>query len=79
MSLLDALCEFTTIVADTGDIDSIARYKPQDATTNPSLIKKAMQQPEYRELVEEAQTYASARSTTESERAELFVEKLLVN
>lgn len=79
MTLLDSLCDLTTIVADTGDIGAIAQYTPQDATTNPSLIKKAMQQPEYRDLVEEAQQYAAGQAEEESARAERFVEKLLVN
>ena len=45
MSLLDSLKRYTTVVADTGDIDAIAEYRPQDATTNPSLLLKAAQQP----------------------------------
>jgi transaldolase len=54
MSSLDQLKRHTIIVADTGDIDSIARNKPQDATTNPSLIAKAAQMPQYADLVQEA-------------------------
>ncbi|MEW6323184.1 MAG: transaldolase [Acidobacteriota bacterium] len=54
MTLLDALRRHTTVVADTGDIDAIARLKPQDATTNPSLLLKAAQQAAYRHLVEGA-------------------------
>jgi len=51
-SHLDSLRQFTTIVADTGDFESIRAYTPQDATTNPSLILKAAQMPEYEELVD---------------------------
>ena len=51
-SNLDSLRQFTTIVADTGDFGSIREYTPQDATTNPSLILKAAQMPEYAELVD---------------------------
>ena len=51
-SHLDSLRQFTTIVADTGDFGSIREYTPQDATTNPSLILKAAQMPEYTELVD---------------------------
>ncbi len=51
-SHLDSLRQFTTIVADTGDFESIREYTPQDATTNPSLILKAAQMDEYAELVE---------------------------
>ena len=54
MNSLDQLKRHTIIVADTGDIDSIARNKPQDATTNPSLIAKAAQMPQYADLVKEA-------------------------
>ena len=54
MNSLDQLKRHTIIVADTGDIDSIARNKPQDATTNPSLIAKAAQMPQYADLVREA-------------------------
>lgn len=53
MNQLDALKQFTTVVADTGDVAQIAAYRPQDATTNPSLILKAAQQAEYAPLVRE--------------------------
>jgi len=51
MNQLDALKQFTTVVADTGDFKQIDVYRPQDATTNPSLILKAVQKPEYRTLL----------------------------
>ena len=53
MNQLDALKQFTTVVADTGDFRQMAAYQPQDATTNPSLILKAVQKPEYRPLLVE--------------------------
>ena len=53
MNQLDALKQFTTVVADTGDFQQIAQYQPQDATTNPSLILKAVQMPIYRALLDE--------------------------
>ena len=53
MNQLDALKQFTTVVADTGDFKQLAQFKPQDATTNPSLILKAVQKPEYAPLVKE--------------------------
>jgi transaldolase len=53
-SLLDQLKQFTTVVADTGDFESIKKYSPQDATTNPTLIFKAVQQEEYAPLLEKA-------------------------
>ena len=54
MTLLESLKKYTTVVADTGDIEAIARHRPQDATTNPSLLYYAAQMPAYRRLVEEA-------------------------
>ena len=53
-SKLDQLKQFTTVVADTGDIDAIARLKPVDATTNPSLLLKAAALPRYAELLKQA-------------------------
>ena len=57
MSKLDKLSQMTTIVADTGEIEEIKRYKPTDATTNPSLIYAASQMDEYKQLVDEAITF----------------------
>jgi transaldolase len=51
MNQLDALKQFTTVVADTGDFKQIAAYQPQDATTNPSLILKAVQKADYKSLL----------------------------
>ena len=51
---LEQLKKFTTVVADTGDFATMEEYKPQDATTNPSLILQASSKPEYRPLVEQA-------------------------
>jgi transaldolase len=53
MNQLDALKQFTTVVADTGDFKQIAQFRPTDATTNPSLILKAVQMPVYRSLLDE--------------------------
>ena len=53
MNQLDALKQFTTVVADTGDFRQLAQFRPQDATTNPSLILKAVQKPEYAPLLRE--------------------------
>lgn len=52
MSALDQLKSYTTVVADTGDFQAIAQFLPEDGTTNPSLILKAVQQPEYQPLFE---------------------------
>jgi transaldolase len=54
MNQLDALKQFTTVVADTGDFKQLVQFQPQDATTNPSLILKAVQKPEYAPLLVEA-------------------------
>ncbi|WP_107330779.1 transaldolase [Metapseudomonas otitidis] len=53
-SKLDQLKQFTTVVADTGDLDAIARLKPVDATTNPSLLLKAAALPRYADLLDQA-------------------------
>ena len=57
MNQLDALKQFTTVVADTGDFRQLAQFQPRDATTNPSLILKAVQKPDYAPLL--AQTVAA--------------------
>ena len=51
-SQLESLRRHSLVVADTGDIDAVARWKPQDATTNPSLLLAAAQDPRYRHLVD---------------------------
>ena len=51
-TLLEQLREITVVVADTGDIKSIEKYKPQDATTNPSLLTAAAEMPEYQPIVD---------------------------
>jgi transaldolase len=78
MSLLESLKRYTTVVADTGDIDAIAEYRPQDATTNPSLLLKAAQQPQYRGQVEKALRAAGSVSGSEAARAEAFMDHLSV-
>jgi transaldolase len=78
MSLLDSLKQHTTVVADTGDIEAIAEYRPQDATTNPSLLLKAAQQEKYRPLVDAALKDAERVSGNEAARAEAFMDFLAV-
>ena len=60
MNQLDTLKGMTTIVADTGDIEAIRKYQPQDATTNPSLILSAAALPQYASLIDEAVAYGKA-------------------
>ena len=69
----------TTIVADTGDIDAIKEYKPTDATTNPSLLLKAAQLPEYRELVHDALDYGNSSSHNADQQSRQILNKLAVN
>ena len=78
MSLLDSLKRSTTVVADTGDIEAIARYRPQDATTNPSLLLKAAQQEPYRPLVDGALKAAERAAGGDAGRAEAFMDRLAV-
>jgi transaldolase len=51
-NLLEQLRKYTTVVADTGDIEAMEKFRPQDATTNPSLITAAAQMPQYQEIVD---------------------------
>ena len=53
MNQLDQLKQYTTVVADTGNFKQLAQFAPRDATTNPSLILKAVQQPDYAPLLAE--------------------------
>jgi len=78
MSLLDSLKRHTVVVADTGDIDAIRRHTPQDATTNPSLLLKAAQQPQYRGLVDGALADAARVAAPGAARAEAFMDRLAV-
>src|SRR6266851_5306777 len=56
--LLEQLQKMTVVVADTGDIHSIEKFRPRDATTNPSLIAAAAQMPEYADVVDDALRWA---------------------
>ncbi|MFT6976598.1 MAG: transaldolase [Shewanella psychromarinicola] len=78
-STLAQLKSFTTIVADTGDIEAIKRYQPQDATTNPSLILKASQIPQYAFLIENAIEWAKTQSHSIEQQIEDAGDKLAVN
>jgi transaldolase len=78
MKLLESLKQYTTVVADTGDIEAIARHRPQDATTNPSLLFHAAQMPVYRHLVDEATELAQERGGSHEQMAEEFIDRLFV-
>ncbi len=66
MSKLDALRAMTVVVADTGDIDAIRQHKPQDATTNPSLILKAAELPAYQALIRQSLEWAKTVNNSDS-------------
>ncbi len=79
MTSLDQLKQHTVVVADTGELDAITEHKPQDATTNPSLLFKAAQMPQYQDLVDDAISYAQAKSHSEDELIDAIIDKLAVN
>ncbi|MBP2846042.1 transaldolase [Dickeya oryzae] len=76
---LTSLRQFTTVVADTGDIAAMKLYQPQDATTNPSLILNAAQIPQYRALIDDAVVWARAQSSKREQQLVDATDKLAVN
>ena len=76
---LDSLRSMTVVVADTGDIDAIKKYQPQDATTNPSLILSASALPQYAPLIDEAIAHAKAQSADKAQQLIDAEDKLAVN
>lgn len=79
MSQLDELRKVTVVVADTGDIEAMKLYKPEDATTNPSLILSASALPQYAPLIEDAVAYAKAQSNDKAQQLVDAEDKLAVN
>jgi len=77
-NLLDQLKAMTTIVADTGDVEAIKTVKPVDATTNPSLVLKASELPQYASLIETAIAYAKAQGGSKAEQIDNAADKLAV-
>lgn len=75
---LESLKGFTTIVADTGDFQSIAEYTPQDATTNPSLILKAAQQETYSAIVDKAVAEFADSNLQGAAKIEAIIDRLLI-
>ncbi len=75
-SQLDQLKKFTTVVADTGDFESMKDYQPQDATTNPSLILQAVGQDDYRHLVEKA--VSELKDSPAADRVEAIIDRILI-
>ena len=78
-NLLESLKQYSVIVADTGDIEAIARLRPQDATTNPSLLYQSAQNPKYRALADDALTFGMNVKGDRKAKAEATMEKLAVN
>lgn len=79
MNQLEAIKQFTTVVADSGDIESIREYQPQDATTNPSLLLKAAAMENYKPLLDDAIRYGQKHGTNAEQRVIAASEKLAVN
>lgn len=77
-SQLDSLKSHSQVVADTGDLDAIERYRPQDATTNPSLLLKAFDLPGYQELIDRTLAEISAEGGERGSREEHAVDRLAV-
>jgi len=77
-SKLEQLKTMTTVVADTGNFDEVKQFKPQDATTNPSLILRAAQKNEYQDLINNAITYAKDKGSA-CNKLHLATTKLMVN
>ena len=76
---LEQLRKLTTVVADTGDIEAISKYTPEDATTNPSLILKAAQIAEYAPLIDASIEYAKAQSDDKAQQIQVTCDMLNVN
>jgi transaldolase len=76
---LEQLKKHTVIVSDTGDIESIKAFTPQDGTTNPSLVYQASQDPKYKHLVDDAVAYAKKKGGSLEKQVELAMDKLFVN
>ncbi|MCU6670404.1 transaldolase [Enterobacteriaceae bacterium H4N4] len=79
MSQLDELKRITTVVADSGDIEAVRRFQPQDATTNPSLILKAAAIPQYQSLIDDALDYALTQGGSQETQIINASDKLAVN
>ena len=79
MTALESLKKYTVVVADTGDIDAIRRVKPQDATTNPSLLFNAAQKQEYQHFVHDALEEADKQGGSEKQKTEAFMDRLAVS
>jgi transaldolase len=78
MTQLEALKQFTTVVADTGDFESMRAFLPQDATTNPSLILQAAEKPQYRPLIDQAVAELKGSSLSADALVESVIDRILI-
>ena len=76
MNELDGIKQFTTVVADSGDIESIRHYHPQDATTNPSLLLKAAGLSQYEHLIDDAIAWGKKNGKTQEQQVVAACDKL---
>lgn len=79
MTILEQLKQMSVLVADTGDIEAIKKYQPQDATTNPSLLLKAADIPEYVPYLEQAKAWAAQQDIGSAQQLDCAVDKLAVD
>ncbi|WP_283393258.1 transaldolase family protein, partial [Escherichia coli] len=79
MNELDGIKQFTTVVADSGDIESIRHYHPRDATTNPSLLLKAAGLSQYEHLIDDAIAWGRKNGKTQEQQVVAACDKLAVN
>jgi len=76
---LEQLKKYTVVVADTGDFESMKKYKPQDSTTNPSLLYTAVHLTQYQHLVDDAIKYGKSKGKDVNEQTSIAMDKLAVN
>ena len=78
-SILDQLRDMTTVVADTGDIEAVARLKPVDCTTNPSIVLKSLALPQFAEVMDEAITWGRAQSGARPAVTDAVADRLAIS
>ena len=79
MTSLESLKKWTKIVADTGDFAAMEKFRPEDATTNPSLILQASKMPDYQSLLDQAVEFGKKQEGSEDEKIEKIIDKLFVS
>ena len=79
MNQLEFLKDFSIVVADTGDFNSISNFSPVDTTTNPSLIYAASKKADYKHLIDEAIEYGKSITSSKSDLINNILDKIFVN